>query len=59
MKKDQIIEVIRNYVNNEKANYAVLINGVWGSGKTYLYRHYLITELTKTENGKGHRKANV
>ena len=27
MKKGEIVKAIRDYVNNDKANYAVLING--------------------------------
>ena len=59
MKKGEIVKAIRDYVNNDKANYAVLINGVWGSGKTYLYEHELKKEILKTENGKSNRKANI
>ena len=47
MKKGEIVKAIRDYVNNDKANYAVLINGVWGSGKTYLYEHELKKEILK------------
>lgn len=59
MQKDEIIEVIRDYVHNKKANYAVLINGAWGSGKTYFYEHELTWEISKIEYGKNHRKAIV
>ena len=59
MKKDEIVKAVRDYINNDKANYAVLINGAWGVGKTYFYEHNLKTEMLKTENGKNNRKANV
>lgn len=59
MQKEELKEVIRNYVNNEKANYAVLIDGAWGSGKTYFYEHELKEDISKIENGKNHRKVNV
>lgn len=59
MQKREIVQAVRNYVNNEKAKYAVLINGVWGSGKTYFYEHDLKGEIAAVENGKNRRKINI
>lgn len=59
MQKEEIAQAVRDYINNDKAKYAVLINGVWGSGKTYFYEHYLKDEITKIENGRNDRKVNV
>lgn len=59
MQKEEIVQAVRDYVNNDKATYAVLINGVWGSGKTYFYKHCLKDEIAKIENGSNNRKANV
>lgn len=39
--------------------YAILINGPWGSGKTYLYDNYLVNEIMKVEYGKNGRRTNV
>lgn len=33
MNKQEILEKVLDYINNEKAEYAVLIDGPWGSGK--------------------------
>ena len=52
MKKDEIVKVVREYINNEKAKYAVMITGVWGSGKTYLYENCLKGEIDGIVSGK-------
>lgn len=59
MKKEEIIQVIRDYVNDDKAKYAVLINGAWGSGKTYFYDKVLKQEILFLENGSDEKKGNV
>lgn len=59
MNRDQIIESVQEYIKDDYQNYAVLINGPWGSGKTYLYEHYLIDAIDKIERGKTKRKENV
>lgn len=59
MQKEEIVQAIRNYINDDKAQYAVLINGGWGVGKTYLYEHSLKAEIAHMENGSSDRKANV
>lgn len=59
MKKDEIVKAVRDYVNNDKAKYAILITGGWGTGKTYFYEHDLKKEILITEKGKNNGKANV
>ncbi len=59
MNRQEIIESVLNYVKNDKAQYAILINGEWGSGKTYLYENYLMEEIFDMEAGKQDSKANV
>lgn len=44
---------------DENAKYAVLIDGAWGSGKTYLYENYLVDAIDSIEVGKNERKRNV
>jgi Cdc6-like AAA superfamily ATPase len=40
--KSKIIEsIFEDYLNKEKTNYALLINGKWGSGKTFLWKNVL------------------
>lgn len=59
MNKQEILKNVLNYINNEKAEYAVLIDGPWGSGKTYLYKNFLAEKIADVEAGKDHKKANV
>ena len=33
---DQILEILEKYRKDSKMKYAVLLDGEWGSGKTYL-----------------------
>lgn len=59
MRKEELVQCVRDYINDGMANYAVLINGAWGCGKTYLYENVLKDEITKLEAGKNKRKYNV
>lgn len=34
----EIIEVVKEYIDNAIYNYAVMIDGEWGSGKTYFVK---------------------
>lgn len=53
MNSDLLNKLI-NYVNNNRVNYAVLIDGEWGSGKTYFIKEQFIPTLlnNKEENSK-------
>ncbi|MBV6715567.1 P-loop NTPase fold protein [Paenibacillus chitinolyticus] len=42
-----ITDSIINYVKKDKTNYAVLLNGSWGSGKTYFWENTLRPEIEK------------
>lgn len=42
---NEIIEVIKEYINDSIYNYAVLIDGDWGSGKSYFIKEHLIPEI--------------
>lgn len=46
---NEIVEVINEYINSDIYNYAVLIDGSWGSGKTFFVRNTLMVELEKRE----------
>ena len=59
MTSNQIVEAVENYVRDENAKYALLIDGVWGSGKTYLYENYLVDAIESLEIGKDDHKKNV
>lgn len=59
MKKDEVIQAVHQYILEDKLHYAILINGSWGSGKTYLYKNYLVKEINSIEVGKNERKTNI
>lgn len=39
MEKDKILGSLRRYFKSKKADYAVMITGEWGIGKTYFLKH--------------------
>ena len=43
---DEIVKVIKEYIDNHIYNYAVLIDGQWGCGKTYFIKNILMKELS-------------
>lgn len=47
---DDIVNEIINYVDETLYNYAVMIDGEWGCGKTYFIKERLYKELEKYEN---------
>ncbi|KWT86048.1 P-loop NTPase fold protein [Candidatus Magnetominusculus xianensis] len=42
-------DIIVDYLNTDKTYYAILINGKWGSGKTYYFNHH-ISKIIKKHN---------
>lgn len=59
MTSSEVINAVVNYVKDKNAQYAILIDGAWGSGKTYLYENYLVRAIDSIERGKNERKRNV
>ena len=59
MTSKEIVDAVISYVSDENAKYAILIDGAWGSGKTYLYENYLVDAIDSVEVGKNERKQNV
>lgn len=59
MTSKEIVDAVISYVRDENAKYAILIDGIWGSGKTYLYENYLVDAIDSVEVGKNERKQNV
>lgn len=49
---DEIVDVLINYVDENIYNYAVMIDGEWGCGKTYFIEKRLCGELEKHEEDK-------
>lgn len=47
MESKYIEDIFKDYIATEKTNYALLINGAWGSGKTYFWKGTLSDISTK------------
>lgn len=59
MNTKEIVDAVTMYIEDDDAKYAVLIDGEWGSGKTYLYNNYLVDAINSIEIGKDEHKSNV
>ena len=49
MTEKQIVDEILRYLKDDTYNYAVLIDGEWGCGKTYFAKNVLADEIAKHE----------
>ena len=50
---DDLIESILDYVRSDYTDYAIMINGEWGSGKTYFWNNQVKKKIeTLKLNGK-------
>lgn len=54
---DEIVDVLMNYIDENIYNYAVMIDGEWGCGKTYFIKERLCVELEKHEEDKANNKS--
>lgn len=54
MTENQIIEEVLRYLSDESYNYAILIDGEWGCGKTYFVQHALRTYIEEEEKKSKH-----
>jgi len=59
MYAEEIQEKVREYLKDELDYYAILINGGWGSGKTYLYENYIRNVINENEVGKTNGKRDI
>jgi len=53
-----IVEIIKSYVKKPSTDYALMLTGEWGSGKTYYWKNKIVPELekiTNPETGKNYR----
>ena len=50
---DELIESILDYVRSDYTDYAIMINGEWGSGKTYFWNNQIKKKINSMKlNGK-------
>lgn len=53
---EEIINIILKYIDENIYNYAIMIDGEWGCGKTYFVREALIPAIAKYEEVKPEEK---
>ena len=44
MDDDKILDILNKYIENPKMQYAILIDGEWGSGKTYFIKNKFVKD---------------
>ena len=49
---DDIVSIVIKYIDENLYNYAVMIDGDWGCGKTYFVKEYLIDKIEQNETEK-------
>jgi len=50
---EDLVESILDYIRSDYTDYAIMINGEWGSGKTYFWNHKIRNKIeSMTVNGK-------
>ncbi len=53
---DELVESILDYIRKSYTDHAIMINGEWGSGKTYFWNNKVKSKIESTEiNGKTYR----
>lgn len=57
MTEQQIKEEILRYIKDRTYNYAVLIDGEWGSGKTYFVKKIIVPSINEQEKFSGTDRA--
>ncbi|MEN8435064.1 KAP family NTPase [Clostridium septicum] len=59
---NEIIEIIKEYIDDTIYNRAILIDGAWGTGKTFFIKNKLIKELEaneKSKNDNGYKEKKI
>lgn len=50
---EDLVESILDYIRNDYTDYAIMINGEWGSGKTYFWNHKIKNKIESLQlNGR-------
>ena len=53
---DELVESILDYVRKPYTDHAIMINGEWGSGKTYFWNNKVKNKIESTEiDGKRYK----
>lgn len=46
---DNILETIKSYITEENTDYAILLDGDWGTGKTHFVKNILLSAINKID----------
>ncbi len=53
---DELVESVMDYIRKPYTDHAIMINGEWGSGKTYFWNNKIRSKIESTEiNGKRYK----
>lgn len=52
LKDDDVVSIVIKYIDENLYNYAVMIDGDWGCGKTHFVKEYLIDKIEQNETDK-------
>ncbi len=58
LRDDDIVNIAIKYIDENLYNYAVMIDGDWGCGKTYFVKEYLIDKIEQNEEKKKKKDEN-
>ena len=50
---EDLVESILDYIRAEYTDYAIMINGEWGSGKTYFWNHKIKPKIESMQSANG------
>ena len=56
MRNNEIKSIIEDYLKKPTVDYAVMIDGEWGAGKTYFLRHSLIEIMKNMDSAEKKRR---
>ena len=45
LSEEEIIKIIKTYYSDENSQYAILLNGEWGCGKTFFVKKRILEEI--------------
>ncbi|MDM5235317.1 P-loop NTPase fold protein [Bacillus cereus] len=54
-----IVESIKDFIKQNETDYAIMLNGTWGSGKTYFWKNCLRGEIEKISNAENKKYKTV
>ena len=56
LNEEQIIKILKEYIESKNTDYAVLIDGNWGCGKTFFVENSIIKKFKEQEIEKDGKK---